>query len=99
MDETCELEDEADVIDVERFDVSKHIKHVIGMYDGEVVKATLSFDANLINNILDQFGKDVRITAKDNRRVEVTAEVSVSPVFLAGYSSLATEPKSEHLTV
>jgi predicted DNA-binding transcriptional regulator YafY len=83
MEDTRELENTADVPDKNEFDVSKHVKRVFGMYSGEPVKATLSFDAGLINNILDQFGKDVRLTAKDNGCVEVTADVSVSPVFLS----------------
>jgi predicted DNA-binding transcriptional regulator YafY len=82
MAETSEHEDAAAVLDTDRFDVAKHIQRVFGMYGGETVRATLSFDESLINNVLDHFGKDVHITAKDNRRVEVTADVSVSPVFL-----------------
>jgi predicted DNA-binding transcriptional regulator YafY len=82
MDETAELEDDADKLDTERFDVGQHIKRSIGMYAGEPVKATLSFDESLVNIILDNFGKDTHITPKEKGRVEITADVSLSPVFL-----------------
>ncbi len=82
MVETTELPETADAIDKARFDVPKHIKRVFGMYSGEIIRATLSFDASLINLILDHFGKDAILSAKEDGRVEVTADVSVSPVFL-----------------
>ena len=63
-----------------KYNVSDHIKSVFGMFSGEIVRATMSFDESLVNAVLDHFGKDARLTAKENGWVQVTADVSVSPV-------------------
>ncbi len=76
------LDESADAFVRGRFDAAEHIRRVFGMYSGETVSATLSFDASLVNVILDYFGKDAAISAMDANRVEVRANVSVSPVFL-----------------
>ena len=75
-------EDRADVVDRKRFNVSEHIKRVFGMYGGEVVKATLRFDKDLINSVLDRFGAGVRLRTQGDC-FEIDVEVSESIVFLS----------------
>jgi predicted DNA-binding transcriptional regulator YafY len=77
------LNDPADYFDKKRFNVADHIKRIFGMYGGDLVHATLSFDNSLVNVVLDYFGKDIALKAKDDGWIEVKADVSVSPVFLA----------------
>ena len=76
------LDEPADVFSKKKFNVAGHIKRVFGMYGGETVSATLLFDEALVNNVLDQFGKDAIISAAPDGKVAVRANVSVSPVFL-----------------
>jgi predicted DNA-binding transcriptional regulator YafY len=99
MSEVAGLEEPADAFDREKFSVAEHIRSVFGMYSGELVRATLSFDNSLVNAVLDHFGKDVKLTAKADGRFEVKAEVSVSPVFMAwmfqfGERAAITAPES-----
>jgi predicted DNA-binding transcriptional regulator YafY len=75
-------EEKSDKIDKKRFNVSKHIKQVFGMYSGEVVKARVRFDRSLINTVLDRFGSEVKLN-KDGDCFEIEAEVSISPIFLS----------------
>jgi predicted DNA-binding transcriptional regulator YafY len=82
MSEAEMLDECADDFDRERFNAAEHIRRVFGMYSGETVCATLSFDVGLVNVILDYFGKDAAINALGEDRFEVVADVSVSPVFL-----------------
>jgi predicted DNA-binding transcriptional regulator YafY len=83
MSDTETLNEPADSFDNKKFNVADHIKRIFGMYSGDLVHATLSFDNSLVNVVLDYFGKDVALTAKDDGLFEVKADVSVSPVFLA----------------
>jgi predicted DNA-binding transcriptional regulator YafY len=82
MSEAEMLDEGADDFDRERFNAAEHIRRVFGMYSGETVSATLSFDMSLVSVILDYFGKDAAISATGGNRFEVVADVSVSPVFL-----------------
>jgi len=77
------LEEAGDKFDRNKFNIADHAKRVFGMYEGEVVRANLSFDNSLVNVVLDHFGKNVIISPSDEGRFEVSVEVSVSPVFLA----------------
>jgi len=72
----------ADKIDRKRFNVAGHTKRVFGMYGGEVVKARLRFDNNLINPVLDRFGTDV-VIHENGDNFDINVEVSESPVFLS----------------
>jgi len=82
MDNVTMLEENADKFDRKKFSVAEHIKGMFGMFGGEVVRATLSFDNNFVNVVLDYFGKDVTITPRANGRFEVSVDVTASPVFL-----------------
>jgi predicted DNA-binding transcriptional regulator YafY len=53
------------------------------MYGGEEVKATLLFDNNLVNVVLDYFGSDATLVPCGESHFELTAYVAISPVFLA----------------
>lgn len=75
-------DEKADVIDKKRFNVPEHIKQVFGMYGGEVVKAKLRFDKELINAVLDRFGAEIRFVPYGDQ-FEINVEVSQSTVFLS----------------
>ena len=83
MSEVKVSDDDADIYDTCKFDVSEHIKRVFGMFSGEQVQATLAFDNSFVNVVLDYFGKDIILVPKGDVWFEVIVDVSVSPVFLA----------------
>jgi len=56
---------------------------IFGMYGGEAIQVTLSFDPSLINNILDRFGYKVRMQREANGWVTVNARIVPSPTFYA----------------
>ena len=76
------LDEDADTFDRKKFSVADHVRQVFGMYSGEIVKATLTFDNSLVNVVLDHFGKDIRLTPQKDDHFEISTDVSVSPVFL-----------------
>ena len=82
MTDVAVLHEEADNLDPKKFNIAEHIKQVFGMYSGELIHTTLSFDDSLINVVLDHFGMDSGIKTEANGRFEIKTYVSVSPVFL-----------------
>ena len=77
------MDDAGDKFDRSKFNIAEHAKRVFGMYEGEVVRASLSFDNSLVNVVLDHFGKNIIISPSEDGWFEVTVDVSISPVFLA----------------
>ena len=77
------LDEEADIFDRKIFNAAEHAKRVFGMFDGEIVKAKLSFDSCLVNAVIDHFGKDICIIPSVDGWFDITVDVSISPVFLA----------------
>ena len=69
--------------DKNKLDVSAHIKHVFGMYGGEIVRARLAFRNRLINTVLDHFGTDTETFPIDGDWFEISVIVSQSPVFFS----------------
>jgi len=82
MNDTNVLDEPRDDIGKDRFDVAAYTKRIFGMYNGELVRATLLFDPSLMNVVLDRFGRDIQITEEADGFVKFSAEVSASPVFL-----------------
>jgi predicted DNA-binding transcriptional regulator YafY len=83
MSEVAALDKPQDKFDRKRFNAAEHAKRFFGMYGGEIVRAEMVFDNSLVNVVLDHFGKNIRISARPDGKFEVTADVSLSPVFLA----------------
>ena len=93
------LDEDSDQFDKSSFNIAEYAKRVFGMFDGEVVRARLSFDNSLVNVVLDHFGKDVRMLNAGEGWFDILADVSISPVFLAwmftlGDSAVIKEPDS-----
>jgi len=99
MSEVKVSDEPADQYNKAKFDASKHIRQVFGMFSGELVRATLAFDNSFVNVVLDYFGKEVKLMQKTENTFEVTVDVSVSPVFLGwlfqfGGKAVIKEPDS-----
>lgn len=81
MSHVAVRDEEADQFDKKRFNLAQHAKRTFGMFSGQKVRATLSFDNSLVNVVLDRFGKGV-LLHKRGDCFEINVEVSASPVFL-----------------
>ena len=75
--------EKADTFEKNKFNISEYAKRVFGMFDGEIVRANLSFHSFLVNAVIDKFGKDVMILPSSDEWFEIVVDVSISPVFLA----------------
>ena len=73
---------------IARYDPDEAARTAFGMYDGERVVATIEVDADLMNVVVDRFGRDVdAMPSDDGKTATVTVPVRESPVF---YGWLAT---------
>lgn len=93
------LDEGGDTFDKNTFHIAEYAKRVFGMFNGEVVRARLSFDHSLVNVVIDHFGKEVRMLNADEGWFDILVDVSISPVFLAwiftfGDSAVIKEPDS-----
>ena len=82
MNNSSILDEPCDDIGKERFDIAAYTKKIFGMYNGEHISATLSFDRSLVNVVLDRFGQDVHIMEELDGWITICTEVSASRVFL-----------------
>lgn len=74
------------------FDVSRHKRQLFGMFSGEGERVSLKADASLIDYIFDKFGDDVSL-ARDGDKLLFSAEVQVSPAFIAWCCSFGDKLK------
>lgn len=66
----------------EDFDISKYTREVFRMYDTqETAEVTLLCDSSVMRGIIDKFGEDVRIRARDESHFAATVSVCPSPTF------------------
>lgn len=65
------------------YNVEKFCGQVFQMYDGLNEEVHLLCSGDIMKNIVDRFGEDVRTTPMPDGRVRVTATISVSPTFIA----------------
>lgn len=70
------------------YDPEEAARTAFGMYDGERVVASIKVDADLMNVVVDRFGRDVSASPSDDgKTATVTVPIRESPVF---YGWLAT---------
>jgi len=63
-----------------RLDIDNYKNRIFNMFDGDERLITLEFTEKMTNVIIDKFGKDVRITKKDDM-YEMKINLAVSPQF------------------
>lgn len=67
---------------IRSYDPEEAARTVFGMYDGEHVLATLKAKAEVMNVVIDRFGRDVQSKAIDGgKAARITVAVKESPVF------------------
>lgn len=72
---------------IANFDVAQYQQRVFGMFKGRVTRATLRVSAEVMNSVIDRFGKDVTSTSTGDGYAKVTVDVMDAPTF---YGWLAT---------
>lgn len=76
-----------------------HANRLFQMYAGETVEVKLRFHKDLVNVVMDRFGKDTMLIPDGDSHFNFTVKVVVSPMFLSwviGFGRKATilHPKS-----
>lgn len=59
----------------------EYAKPMFGMYGGNVKRVTLECTDNLIDAMLDRFGREVLLIPQGEEKVRLSADVAVSPTF------------------
>lgn len=62
-------------------DAKKYMKSTFGMYHGTEEEVQMLFTKDMMDTVIDKFGKDVKTEIVDSDHFRVTATVSVSPQF------------------
>lgn len=83
MSDVSATDENGDAHDVSKFNIAEYAKRVFGMFEGEVVRARLSFENSLVNAVLDHFGNDVWTIPSDDGWFDILVDVSASPVFFS----------------
>mgnify|MGYP002552226839 CR=1 FL=1 len=92
MEQIAKTDEPAERNDAIRgYDPEEAGKCAFGMYDGERVSATFRVDADLMNVVVDRFGRDVWSRAVDSgAAAEVHVAVKESPVFYGWLTTLGS---------
>ena len=72
--------------------LNDHAKRLFQMYSGDEVDVKMRFHRNLINVVIDRFGKDTMLIPDGDEHFNFTVRVAVSPMFLSwiiGFGSKA----------
>ena len=74
---------------IARYDPDEAARTAFGMYDGERIVATIKVDADLMNVVVDRFGRDVNAAPTDGgASAIVTVPMRESPVFYVWLATL-----------
>ena len=66
-----------------KLDLARYQKYTFSMYSGEVKRVTMRFRNNMMNSVIDKFGRQDFASPVDKDHFEITAFVAVSPQFYA----------------
>lgn len=76
-----------------KLDITRYTKSLFGMFGGEETKVTLEARNELVNVIIDRFGKDIFINSVDEEHFRTTVNVSVSNQFFGWIMALGDQVK------
>ena len=62
-------------------DIAQYQRYTFSMYSGDVQRVTMRFRNNIMNAVIDKFGKLAYVKEVDKDHFEVTVSVAVSPQF------------------
>lgn len=67
----------------EKFNTDEYRKQVFSMFGGELCNVTLLFEPNILSDMFDRFGDDIRIRKVDDNAYSVDVSVQVSKTLFA----------------
>ena len=70
-------------LEYELFNTEEYRKQVFSMFGGESHNVTLLFTANILSDMFDRFGDDIRIKKVDDKTFSVDVTVQISKTFFA----------------
>ncbi len=62
-------------------DIDNFLTSTFGMYHGETTEVTMLFKKEMMDTVIDKFGKDVEVLATYSDRFRIKVKVAVSPQF------------------
>ena len=67
----------------EKMDMPAYTKSTFGMYSGKQEQVTMVFHNRMMDTVIDQFGREVRLVKIDDWHFKISVPVAVSPQFFA----------------
>ncbi|MCD4712881.1 MAG: WYL domain-containing protein [Clostridiales bacterium] len=84
MDQVVVSEKEAEVISgYENFDVTGYTNKIFGMFGGTLERVKIRFEHDMINLVIDKFGKDISICEKDETSFCVYLNLAITNTFFS----------------
>lgn len=68
---------------MKNFDVAEYSNKIFNMFSGNVEKVQLEFDNELINAVIDRFGKDIDIYQINEDNFNIVTEVEIASTFFS----------------
>ncbi len=79
-----------------RVDIESFMKSTFGMFHGEETVVKMIFHRDMMDTVIDKFGKDVKVDIVDDDHFRVTEKVAVSPQFFGWIFGLGTNAMIEY---
>ncbi|MGM9602828.1 MAG: helix-turn-helix transcriptional regulator [Faecousia sp.] len=76
--------------------LNEHAQRLFSMYSGQLTDVKLRFHRELLNVVVDRFGRDAMLIPEDENYFNVTVKVAVSPMFLSWLLGFGDEVKILH---
>jgi len=84
MDQVCVSEEDAQVLPAyENFDVIDYTNKIFGMFGGNLERVKIKFAHEMINLVIDKFGKDITIYDKDEHHFCVSLDLAITNTFFS----------------
>lgn len=77
-------------------DIESFMKSTFGMFHGEETVVKIIFHRDMMDTVIDKFGKDVKVEIVDNDHFRVTEKIAVSPQFFGWIFGLGTNAMIEY---
>ena len=76
--------------------LNEHANRLFQMFAGDAVDVKMRFHKDLINVVVDRFGKDTMLIPEDESHFNFTVRVAVSPMFLSWVIGFGSKAKILH---
>ncbi len=76
--------------------LNEHAQRLFSMYSGQLTDVKLRFHRDLLNVVVDRFGRDVMLIPEGDSHFNVTVKVAVSPMFLSWLLGFGDQVKIMH---